>query len=188
MEGAPTFSFLTTAYRSEDTLPDTIASVRAQTRGDWELIVVDNGLSDAVAHIVTPHIADPRIHLVRQQNSGPVGGVMAAAEVATGRYVVVLNSDDEVLPDFCAVTGRVLASNPSIAAVTCDAYLRGPSGTRFHRKSYLRNAGMRRRPDPRQPLRLKDVIAGPCPYYSAPIERSVWDAVGGSAHGHAQGG
>ncbi|MGY1685897.1 glycosyltransferase [Geodermatophilus sp. SYSU D00867] len=179
MEGVPTFSFLTTAYRSEDTLPDTIASVLAQTRGDWELIVVDNGPSDAVADVVTPHLADPRVRLVRQQNSGPVGGVMAAADVATGRYVVVLNSDDRVLPDFCDVTGRFLAANPGVAAVTCDAYVLEPPGTRVSRRSYLRGAGMRRRPDPGRPLVLREVIGGPCPYYTAPVARAVWDAVGG---------
>ena len=47
--------------------------MKAQTTADWELIVVDNGPSDAVAAVVQPHLDDPRIRLVRQENSGPVG-------------------------------------------------------------------------------------------------------------------
>lgn len=180
-KGRPAFSFLTTAYRSEGTLPDTIASVLAQTRADWELIVVDNGPSDAVAAVVEPHLADPRIRLVRQQNSGPVGGVMAAAAVATGRYVVVLNSDDAILPTFCEVTGRILDAGPGIAAVTCDAFVSRPDRPRSGRTSYLRNAGMRRRPNAQARLLLSEIIDGPCPYYCAPVRRSVWDEVGGLA-------
>src|SRR5262245_6682195 len=49
--GQPTFSFLTTAYRAEDTLGRTIDAVLAQTRRDWELVVVDNGNDDAVAAV-----------------------------------------------------------------------------------------------------------------------------------------
>ena len=179
----PTFSFLTPAYRTENTVSRTVDSVRAQTRSDWELIVVDNGNSDAMARAVEPYLSDPRIRLIRQENKGHVGGVMAAAAVARGRYLVTLNSDDWVTPDFCERTGQVLDTHPGIAAVTCDAYLfTDPGGTRLSR-SYMEHAGRRnrRRLDGSWPLRLADVIDGPSPYYSGPIRRDVWNAMGGEA-------
>ena len=46
----------------------------AQTRGDWELIVVDNGNSDEMARIVSNYTSDPRITLIRQENKGIGGG------------------------------------------------------------------------------------------------------------------
>ena len=64
----PMFSFLSPAYRTEKTLSRTIDSVRAQTRSDWELVVVDNGNSDAIAAVVGPYLSDPRIRLIRQEN------------------------------------------------------------------------------------------------------------------------
>lgn len=175
----PAFSFLTTAYRSEQTLPRTVESVLAQTEDDWELIVVDNGYSDAIVEAVTPYLDDPRIHLLRQENKGPVGGTMAAAGAATGRYLVPLNSDDAVTPDFCARTGQVLASDPGISAVTCDAYQFVDPGEQRLARTYLSSAGQRATPDERRPLRVADVIDGPSPYYSASIRREVWDAMGG---------
>ncbi|MPZ64401.1 MAG: glycosyltransferase [Pseudonocardiaceae bacterium] len=175
----PMFSFLTTAYRTEQTLPRTVEAVRTQTRGDWELVVVDNGYSDRIAQLVSPHLGDPRVRLVRQRNSGPTGGVMAAAAVAGGRYLTVLNSDDAVAPEFCARMGEVLEADPGIAAVTCDARLFVDPGGRLHRRSYLETAGMRWRPDVGQRLRVADVVDGPCPYYSAAIRRDVWDAMDG---------
>jgi len=44
----PLVSFLTTVYGTEDYLSATIESVLAQTSPDWEMVVVDNGLSPSV--------------------------------------------------------------------------------------------------------------------------------------------
>ena len=59
--GTPFVSFLTTAYKTEQYVSETIESVLAQTRGDWELIVVDNGNSDEMAQIISTYTSDPRI-------------------------------------------------------------------------------------------------------------------------------
>ena len=177
--GPAMFSFLTSAYRCADTLGRTIDAVRWQTRDDWELVVVDNGNDPAVAAVVKPHLADHRIRLMRQANRGPTGGVMAAARVASGRYLVVLNADDAVTADFCERLGTLLDSAPQVAAVTCDAHIFTDPGMRLGRRSYLESAGLRIRPEPGRALRLAEIIDGPCPYYSAAVRRDVWDAVGG---------
>ncbi len=70
----PTFSFLTTAYGTEHLIGETIESVLAQTRDDWELVVVDNGNSEAMASVVARYLDDDRIHLVRQENAGTRAG------------------------------------------------------------------------------------------------------------------
>ena len=49
----PLVSFLTTVYGTEDYLPATIESVLAQTSPDWEMVIVDNGLSPSVVEIVS---------------------------------------------------------------------------------------------------------------------------------------
>jgi GT2 family glycosyltransferase len=175
----PAFSFLTTAYLSEGTLGRTIESILAQTRSDWELVVVDNGRRDEIVDIVRPYLDDSRIRLVRQENRGPHGGVMAASEVATGRYFAVVNSDDAVAPEFCARIGAILDAQPEVAAVTCDADRFSDPGEVVLPVSYLDNAGQRGTPDPAVPLRVPEVIDGPCPYYSGAVRREVWTALGG---------
>ena len=102
MSAVPAVSFLCSAYRTERFLPATIASVLAQTRPDWQLVVVDNGMDDAIRDVVLTH-DDPRIVLRRQENAGVEGGVAAAAAAATGRYVAVLHSDDQVTPDYVEI-------------------------------------------------------------------------------------
>jgi cellulose synthase/poly-beta-1,6-N-acetylglucosamine synthase-like glycosyltransferase len=175
----PAFSFLTTAYRSEDTLPRTIESVLAQTDPDWELVLVDNGYADAIVEAASPYLDDPRIVLLRQENKGTTGGTMAAAARATGRYVVPLNSDDAVTPDFCERVAAVFATDSAIAAVTCDAYQFVDPGEQRLARTYLQSAGLREEADGRVPLRVADVIDGPSPYYTAAIRRDVFEAAGG---------
>jgi glycosyltransferase involved in cell wall biosynthesis len=90
----PRFSFLTTAYRTEAYLGATIESVIAQSDANWGLVVVDNGNDDDIAALVAGFDHDPRITLLRQENKGYVGGVMASAAEAHGHFLCVLDSDD----------------------------------------------------------------------------------------------
>jgi glycosyltransferase involved in cell wall biosynthesis len=173
----PRFSILTTAYRTEDYLPGTIASVRAQTFPDWELVVVDNGMSDTIAEIVTREAAeDPRVRLVRQPNRGWAGGVNAAAAAATGEYLCLLDSDDELLPDFCAALDESLAGRPDLDALAVDIerFVDGHEDDTF--------SGFRTLPRRGAVLRLQDVLAGRVPYTGA-VRREVWSALGGLDEG-----
>lgn len=177
---SPLFSFLTTAYGTEQYLPGTIKSVLAQTDRNWELIVVDNGNSDAMAQIIEGYAAeDDRIRMVRQPNKGYRGGVAAAADVATGTFVCVLDSDDQLLPEFCATVRAVLDSNPSVDAVGIDAYRFGEPEDLDLPVAYMRSIGVKEAADPGRRVTLTELLGGAIPFYTAAIRRSAWDAVGG---------
>ncbi|WP_051179700.1 glycosyltransferase family 2 protein [Nocardia concava] len=179
---APAFSFLTTAYKTEAYLRETIDSVVAQTFSDWELIVVDNGMSDEIAAIVESYSADPRIRLVRQENKGYDGGVMAASAVATGRAMVVLDSDDQVMPGFCETIQAAFDADPGIDAIGCDAYRFDDTGADLP-VPYYRSTNVKVKPDPAHRLTLTDLLGGLMPYYTAAVRRPAWDAVGGYDRG-----
>lgn len=175
----PTFSILCTAYQTEAYLAETIESVLAQTRKDWELVVVDNGRSEEIAGIVRRYLYDPRIRLVRQENRGIVGGVMAAAGAAGGRYFVVLDSDDAISPDFCARMGAVLLAHPGIDVLGCDAVCFADPGGHELPRSYLRSMGVKRPHELARRLTVADIIRGEQPYYTSAFRREAWEAVGG---------
>jgi glycosyltransferase involved in cell wall biosynthesis len=175
----PRLSFLTPAYRTEAYVADTIASVLAQTNPEWELVVVDNGNSDAMASIVSSFQHDPRVRLVRQENQGYRGGVMAAAAVAKGAYFCVLDSDDGVEPEFAATVLDFLRAHPSVDAVGCDAHQVLDGDKLPARQSYLESIGSRLPARGGDVLTVDDVLAGRVPYYTAAISREAWQAVGG---------
>ncbi|MBS9374378.1 glycosyltransferase family A protein [Rhodococcus sp. B50] len=178
----PTFSFLTTAYRTEDYVAETIESVFAQKRDDWEHVIVDNGMSDDMARVIGRYLNDPRIILVRQENRGYAGGISAAATAARGRYLCVLDSDDHLMPGFCTRVGAVLDSRPEIDAVAVDAHLFTDSEGLLP-TGYMRSIGAGGNRRGRGRLTLLDVLGGEVPYYTAAVRREAWSAVNAYASG-----
>jgi glycosyltransferase involved in cell wall biosynthesis len=181
----PRLSFLTTAYMTESYLPDTIESVVAQTDPDWELVVVDNGNSDAIAAIVRSYAHDPRIRLVRQDNKGYTGGVMAAARHATGDYFCVLDSDDQLTPDYVQRMVSFLETHPEADAVGCDAHLFVDGERRSFGRGYLHSTGTRPPSPAGEVLTVDAVLGGRVPYYTGAVRREAWNAVGGYEPGVA---
>ena len=167
-EQLPSVTFLCTAYRTERTVAGTIESVLRQTRSDWQLVVVDNGMSDEIAAIVGAYTDDPRISLVRQENQKLPGGVNAAGRQAHGRYLSVLNSDDEVEPTFVDRLAGFLDASPETAAVACDARFMADDGRALAQTHMGVNAS---RPE-RHAVTLAELVDGFVPYYTAAVRRT----------------
>ena len=76
-----------------------IASVAAQTMGDWELIVVDDGSEDDLASVVDA-TSDRRVHLLRhRQNRGAAAARNTGIRAGRAPLVAFLDSDDVWLPE-----------------------------------------------------------------------------------------
>src|SRR5690349_24440198 len=94
-----TVSVVMPAFNAEATIASAVASVRRQTRGDWELVVVDDGSADRTAALAEMAAAlDRRIRVIRQRNQGVSAARNAGIEAATGRYLAFLDADDTWLP------------------------------------------------------------------------------------------
>ena len=94
--GRPAVSILMPVRDRADLLVRSVASVRAQTRGDWELMLVDDASTDG-----TPEVADAlsaREPRIRPQRLSAPRGAAAARNAglarSRGRYVAFLDSDD----------------------------------------------------------------------------------------------
>jgi teichuronic acid biosynthesis glycosyltransferase TuaG len=96
----PLVSIITPSWNVERFIGETIDSVRAQTIGDWELLIADDCSTDQTAAVVGRYAAaDPRIKLIRQpRNGGPALARQAAIDNARGRFLAFLDSDDLWLP------------------------------------------------------------------------------------------
>lgn len=98
---APAVTVVTPARDAAGTLGEAVASVRAQTRGDWEMLVVDDGSTDGTRALAEGlAAADPRIRVLGW--AGPRGAAAArnaAIREARGRVVAFLDADDRWRPD-----------------------------------------------------------------------------------------
>jgi O-antigen biosynthesis protein len=94
----PRVSVIVPTYNRADVLPRAIRSVLAQSWTDLELLVVDDGSTDATAEVVARH-GDPRVRYLRQpQNAGVSAARNRGLRAARGDFVAFLDSDDEWLP------------------------------------------------------------------------------------------
>ncbi|NOY62861.1 MAG: glycosyltransferase family 2 protein, partial [Gammaproteobacteria bacterium] len=72
-----------------------VDSALAQTHGDVEVFIVDDGSSDDTQHVIEEHYAnDPRVHYYFQENRGVSAARNLALSYVTSRYVAFLDSDD----------------------------------------------------------------------------------------------
>ncbi len=101
-------AFVVPAFNARDTLADTLAAIVAQTSPDWQATIVDDGSTDDTAGIVR-HLSDPRLALVRQQNSGLAAARNTGLRETRAEFVTFLDADDIVAPDFAATMTRAIA-------------------------------------------------------------------------------
>ena len=91
-------SIITPVYNAENYIEETIKSVLDQSYDDWEWILVDDGSSDRSVEIIEQS-RDPRIRLIRQQNSGAAAARNRGIKAAKGRYIAFLDADDIWYPN-----------------------------------------------------------------------------------------
>jgi glycosyltransferase involved in cell wall biosynthesis len=103
----PFFSVVIPVYNRADVLGEAIRSVLAQTEQDFEVIVVDDGSTDDPARSLES-FDDPRIRFHRQVNRGGGAARNAGIDLAQGRFIAFLDSDDAHLPDHLATMRKLL--------------------------------------------------------------------------------
>lgn len=100
------------AYNAGLYIGDTIRSVIAQTRSDWEIIVVDDCSTDDTGAIAQS-FAEPRIRYVRQpENLWVLKARYRGTELALHPRVMLLDADDRLRPDALEVLEAALDANP----------------------------------------------------------------------------
>ncbi len=109
-------------------LPRALESLRAQTAGDWEAVVVDDGSPDP-GPVAAAVPADPRIRLLRREANGGLGAALnAALDATTAPVVAYLPADDVWAPGHLEALLGCLAA-PGV--VRARSRLTEPAGTAY---------------------------------------------------------
>lgn len=94
----PPVSVVIPAYNREASIVAAIESVLAQSYGDFELLVVDDGSKDGTLEAART-VRDPRLRVIAaEKNSGAAGARNLGAREARGTWIAFQDSDDEWLP------------------------------------------------------------------------------------------
>jgi glycosyltransferase involved in cell wall biosynthesis len=110
-EAAPCVSIYIAAYNTQRYIGSAIESVLAQTFRDFELIIIDDGSCDRTVDIIRSY-RDGRIRFYQQEHKNFAAGMNRAIQLARGQYVIGVDSDDTIEPDYLEQLVRFAQAHP----------------------------------------------------------------------------
>jgi glycosyltransferase involved in cell wall biosynthesis len=128
----PLVSVVMPVWNGEKYLAPAIAGILAQTFGDFEFIIVDDGSSDSTPAILQSY-ADPRIRVIRLDHVGIVTALNCGIAQARGAWIARQDADDISLPRRLEMQWAALARNPKAVLSHTDVeyIFEGNSNTGF---------------------------------------------------------
>lgn len=145
-------------------LKETISSILASFYKNIEIIIVDDGSTDdsrLVADSLVNEFAN--VHYLYQENQGPSAARNNGIAHAHGIYILPLDADDLISPDYIGKAVDVLDSRPEVKVVYAEAEKFGAVNKLWKLKPYSRKA-----------LAMDNMI-----YVSAIYRKADWSRVGG---------
>jgi glycosyltransferase involved in cell wall biosynthesis len=109
-------------YNGEEFLDEALRSLLAQTYRDFEIIISDNGSTDATEEICRRSMAlDNRIRYYREPNNqGAAWNYNRVVQLATGEYFKWAAHDDLITPDYLEKTVAILDADPGVVLCCTD--------------------------------------------------------------------
>jgi glycosyltransferase involved in cell wall biosynthesis len=118
MSRSQTVSVVVPAFNAAATIRRALDSALIQAGCSLDVIVVDDGSTDATPELLTEYAG--RIRVLRQANAGVAAARNAAIEVAHGDFMAFLDADDEWLP--AKLEKQLLQFRQGVDIVYCGAF------------------------------------------------------------------
>jgi len=117
----PSVSVIIPTYNRACLLERAVRSVMEQTFHDLELIVVDDGSTDATYHLLE-NVRPSAIYLRHDKNLGVSAARNTGIRAASGRLIAFLDSDDQWLPEKLSTQIKFFEDNPSAMICQCQEF------------------------------------------------------------------
>lgn len=119
----PRVSFIVPVYNVAGYLPKCIESLQKQRLQEIEIILINDGSTDASARICEQYARwDERIRVIHQANGGVSRARNAGIEAAKGAYLTFVDSDDWVSPDYASLLLEALQEHPQAGISVCELF------------------------------------------------------------------
>lgn len=120
----PLVTVLVPAHNAGRYLREAMDSILAQDFRDFELLVIDDGSTDDTPEVLAS-IPDPRLRVVRQDNTGLVGALNRGLDEAHGEFLARMDADDLMPAGRLSAQVRALHSDPGLIVCGTDYELFG---------------------------------------------------------------
>ena len=156
-------SIVIPCFNAGATLDETMRSALAQTHPDIEVVIVDDGSTDADTLELLRRCPWPRTRVLYHENAGPAAARNHGITASSGRYILPLNADDLIDPSYVAKAAAVLDSAGEVGIVYCKA-------NRF---------GAENGPWQLPPYTLRELVIDNVIFVTSLFRREDWERVGG---------
>ncbi len=139
----PRFSVVIPVFNGAAFVGRAIESVLAQTWPAHEILVVDDGSTDATATVVAEYVTrhPDQLRYLHQANAGVSAARNTGAQAASGDWLAFLDADDWFYPDRLEAHARFIQDDPGLDFLTADYDYRHPDGSRISGSMELHAAG-----------------------------------------------
>ena len=112
-------------YNGKKFLPDCLTSIFHQTYFPFEVIIVDNSSNDDSVEYIQQNFPDVKI-VTLSTNRGFAGGTNAGIRKAEGKFILTLNNDTIIAPNFIDEIVKPMVSDSSVGM--CASKMIFPDG------------------------------------------------------------
>jgi hypothetical protein len=157
-------SIVITCYNLGTYLEEALASALSQNYEDFEILLIDDGSTDPTTLEVLNHLpAHPRLKVLRTANQGVSHARNYAISMASGSYILPLDADDRILPDYLTCAVDVLNQRPEVGFVGCHYRTFGEHTLEYQPESYS----------------LPELLVENVVPIASVFRRACWEQVGG---------
>jgi glycosyltransferase involved in cell wall biosynthesis len=160
---SPRVTIVIPCFNQGEFINDALLSIFEQTADDYDIVIVDDGSDDGTTSEILDSLHLPRVGVIHQENVGLPGARNRGIAVARGRYVVTLDADDELDPEYVEKLAAVLDDDDTKAFAHCWAHVFGDY-----------EAIWATRPFNRYQILLSNSVVG-----CVMLRKTAWEAVGG---------
>jgi glycosyltransferase involved in cell wall biosynthesis len=165
----PAVSVLMSVHNGAPWVRDAVTSVLTQRLADLELIVIDDGSTDATPDVLAA-VRDPRLRLERRVREGLTRALIRAIELARAPLLARLDADDVAMPERLALQHEYLDAHPDVGLLGTGAREVDPTG---------REVAIVRPPVDDASIRRALIRANPFVHSSVVVRRAALDRAGG---------
>lgn len=127
MKGSPLVSVIIPTYNRALLLPRAVDSALAQTYGNVEIVVVDDGSTDSTQAVLDGY--GDRIRRIRTENGGASNARNVGMRASSGRYIAFLDSDDSYYPYKLSIQVEWMERHPAVGLVSTEVSAVQDDGT-----------------------------------------------------------
>jgi len=172
----PMVSIVVPAYNADKFLAETLDSLLKVDYPAFEIIVVDDGSTDQTASVAEDFChRDARVHLLKQENGGVCRARNHGIRQAQGKYILPVDADDLLLPDFVSWAVDELERNPEVKVAIPKAEFFGARTGTWHLPPFSIHLLARKNMIPATALYRKTDWERTGGYYEAMQAREDWE-------------